>query len=319
MRACTEGCKQEFKAKNFLLGHDNPQTFVQFQFGCQTIYLVWRIFWALYHVAWIIVSGVRADLWAGEDRTQYVKWFIFLTDWAYFMLTLSTLVDACVVIYVFVFRRDIRKGITDQLPWYLRAEWCLYNMGNVISVTTSIAYWSIVYNGSQPITSVDIATHLLNAIYVVINISVTGMPMRILHFWFSLLFGLVYSLFTLFYHFAGGTNHNGNPYVYPAINWRNPGKAVMYCVIVTFVAVPIVHLFLFGINCLKLYFYRRFRCCTRSSFSDDTELEIEQQSIGQNSEQGNKNKLSRSSSSSSSDDDILEIMKQNNKMQKDDH
>ena len=44
------------------------------------------------------------------DSREYVKWFIFLTDWAYLALTVATLVDAVVVIYVYVKRHDIRRG-----------------------------------------------------------------------------------------------------------------------------------------------------------------------------------------------------------------
>ena len=67
------------------------------------------MFWALYHLGWIIYTGVGADEWA-PDPSQEVKWFIFLTNWAYFTLTISTLVDAIVVIFIVLKRRDIAKG-----------------------------------------------------------------------------------------------------------------------------------------------------------------------------------------------------------------
>ncbi|XP_060557401.1 protein rolling stone-like [Ruditapes philippinarum] len=261
MAGCKEWCKSEFKVKNLLLQHEDPQTFIQFQFGFQKVYLIWRVFWALYHVAWIIVSGVKADLWAGEDSSQYVKWFIFLTDWAYFSLTISTLVDAVVTTYVFVRRTDIREGTEVELPWFMRANWCLFNIGNVISVSTSLAYWGLVYDGSQDMSSVNIATHIINSLYVFLNISVTGMPKRVLHFWFSVIFGMVYALFTVFYHLAGGTNHNGSPYVYSPLDWSKPGTAFLYCAIVCFILVPVVHLILYGIHRLKLLIYEKCDCC----------------------------------------------------------
>ncbi|WAR26797.1 ROST-like protein [Mya arenaria] len=254
-------CREEFRLKSFLFQHEDPQIFVQFQFGKQTAYLVWRIFWALYHIAWIIVSGIYVEQWAGPDSSQHVKWFIFLTNWAYFTLTVATIVDAAVVGYVFFKRRDILKGIADFMPWYLRADWCLATMAGVVSVTTSIVYWGLVYNG-RDITAVDASTHLINSVYVIANVFLTGMPMRILHFWFSVLYALVYSLFTVVYYFAGGTNHNENPYVYPQLNWdEKPGTAAMYCVIVTFVAVSIVHLILFGFYSLKVFISSRVGLC----------------------------------------------------------
>lgn len=261
MGGCGERCRNEFRLKNFLLQHYDTRNFIQFQFGYQKLYLAWRIFWALYHVAWIIVTGVRSDQWAGEDSSQYIKWFIFLTDWAYFSLTVSTLVDAAVVLHVFVQRKDIRKGEALSLPWYMRANWCIFNISNVVSVSTSVAYWALVYDGNQPMTAVNIETHVINSVYVILNVSVTGVPTRVLHLWFSVLFGVTYSLFTVFYHLAGGTNHNENPYVYPAIDWRKPGTAILYCAIVCFVLVPVVHLVLFVIHTLKVLICEKLDCC----------------------------------------------------------
>ncbi|XP_052212909.1 protein rolling stone-like isoform X2 [Dreissena polymorpha] len=195
-------CRNQFRLECFLLSHRNPRRFVQYQCGNQPLYLVWRVFWALYHTAWIIVTGVRADQWAGPDRSQYTKWFIFLTDWAYLCLTIATIADAMVTTYIHFKRMDIRKGAAASLPWYLRADWCLTTTAHVVSVVTSAAYWGLVYSGDE-VTAVDIETHVIHRVYVILNVCVTGMLMRILHFWFPTLFGLTYSLFSLFYHLAG--------------------------------------------------------------------------------------------------------------------
>ena len=56
------------------------------------------------------MTGVGSDEWAGPDPANQVKWFIYLTDWAYFTLTVSTMIDAIVVLYVVLKRRDIIKG-----------------------------------------------------------------------------------------------------------------------------------------------------------------------------------------------------------------
>jgi len=73
-------------------------------------YWFWRLFWALYHVVWIILSGVYSWQWAGHDPAQQIKWFIYLTDWCYFMLTVSTLIDFVCVSYVNWTDKDIKYG-----------------------------------------------------------------------------------------------------------------------------------------------------------------------------------------------------------------
>ncbi|KAL4226260.1 hypothetical protein ACF0H5_014243 [Mactra antiquata] len=273
-----EHCRNEFRLKNFVFQHDTPRAYIQFQFGYVKLYLIWRIIWALYHTAMIIYTGIRVDVWAGEDTSQHIKWFIFLTDWAYLILTVSTIFDAAMVIYVLARRPDIRNGITDSLPWYMKATWCVFNMGNVISVTTSVAYWALVYDGTQAMSANNIITHIVNSLYVILNICVTGMPMRLLHFWMSSIVGVIYSLFTYIYYVSGGTNHNENPYVYPAIDWRDPGTAILYCVIISFVAVPVVHLGLFGLHCVKMLIYRKCDCCIASAETDNsTTVEMKSQ------------------------------------------
>ena len=113
-------------------------------------------------------------------------------------------------------------------------------------------------------SALNISTHVINAVYVILNVSVTGMPIRILHFWHPVIYGLVYSFFSLFYHLGNGTNHNGNPYIYKPINWNNAGQAVGYCLAITFVAIPVIHLVLFGVHFLKVYLSRLWRCCGHS-------------------------------------------------------
>ena len=83
-------------------------------------------------MAWIIHSGVAADEWA-PDPSQEVKWFIFLTNWAYFTLTTSTLVDAMVVLYVRLKRRDIIKG--ENIEDITRGVIFIRNLSNEPSVS----------------------------------------------------------------------------------------------------------------------------------------------------------------------------------------
>ena len=59
-----------------------------------------------------------------------------------------------------------------------------------------------------------VAHHGLNAVIVVIDIFITGMPIRVLHFYLSVLFGVAWSIFSIAYDFSGGTNFTDKPYIY---------------------------------------------------------------------------------------------------------
>ncbi|XP_033744372.1 protein rolling stone-like [Pecten maximus] len=268
---CRQGCSQEFKVSNFLLEYDRPHHFVQFQCGKQIPYLVWRVLWALYHVVWIILTGVYSWQWAGPDPNQQVKWFIYLTDWCYFMLTMSTLLDMGCVVYSRAKRTDICQGLAFTNPWYFKFNWVVFNVANTCSITVSILYWGLLYSSSEVMTAVNIETHALNAVYVIMNLFVTGMPVRILHLWHSMVYALVYVLFSLFYTLGGGTNHVDKNYVYSVLDWKgSTGFTLGISIAVTFVAMPLVHCLCYG-----MYRLRRVVCCCDDEHVIDTkEVEL---------------------------------------------
>lgn len=68
------------------------------------------------------------------------------------------------------------------------------------------------------VTVIDIFTHGVNAIYVIVNASVTSVPVRFYHFLHGILFGVTYVVFTAVYYAAGGTNHQNKPYIYPVLD-----------------------------------------------------------------------------------------------------
>ena len=101
-------------------------------------------------------------------------------------------------------------------------------------------------------SALNISTHVINAVYIIHNVSVTGMPIRLLHFWHPVIYGIIYSFFSLFYRLDNGLNHHGNPYIYKPINWNNAGQAVGYCLAITFVGIPVIHFALFGVHFVKI-------------------------------------------------------------------
>ena len=61
-----------------------------------SVFVVYRCVVAIYFVTWIILSGVLEYGWTVSDD-QRIKWFIYLTNWSYFLLTVSVLLQAAVV------------------------------------------------------------------------------------------------------------------------------------------------------------------------------------------------------------------------------
>lgn len=51
----------------------------------------------------------------------------------------------------------------------------------------------------------SVMTHAVSSVYVVSDLFVTATPVRILHVVYSMIYGLIYFIFTVVYHVLGGT------------------------------------------------------------------------------------------------------------------
>ena len=90
------------------------------------IFAFYRVFVALYANAWLLVSivvdGVEGGLFG-------VQWFIFLTHWGYTILCFYFLLAAVVTLLC---QKEADNDAYSQasmpLPWYIRAQWFLFNV-----------------------------------------------------------------------------------------------------------------------------------------------------------------------------------------------
>ncbi len=86
------------------------------------------------------------------------------------------------------------------------------------------------------LTLANTNTHIANIIYCVIEIGITAIPVRFLHFYMAQLYATVYIIFTVIYWGAGGTGVDGEPYLYKTFDYGNKPLAAFlwYCAFVVF-------------------------------------------------------------------------------------
>lgn len=82
---------------------------VLFQFNVKALYACWRVFWAVYHMTWVLLSWVL-EPWVAYPAIDRLKWFVYLTNWMYLLLALETVIEAINFLYVHLLRYDIVKG-----------------------------------------------------------------------------------------------------------------------------------------------------------------------------------------------------------------
>ncbi|XP_069191628.1 protein rolling stone isoform X2 [Procambarus clarkii] len=190
---CWATLRREFKLSNFKLDHQDPYLFLASEWqghpvsGVKAWYVAYRWAWAVYHVSWWAANFANeGGIDAGVQRKAYH--FIYLTNWAYLSITVL---------------------------------WVLQNIVFLPALLVTAAYWSAIYNPVNPVTALNAEVHIINTVYVLIDLWTVASPLRILHFYIPFSFMLVYLVFTLIYWAAGGTTPDGGTAIYPIMDWEN--------------------------------------------------------------------------------------------------
>ncbi|KAK3705438.1 hypothetical protein QZH41_007406 [Actinostola sp. cb2023] len=205
---------------------------------------VYRFILAVYCTGWIIYSGFYFT-------NGGPKWFIWLTNWGFFFVTLYFILSTVLTLLYHLKEKnqinvDIqmnepskhetesgREGAVYELPprWYHKALWVIYILAANVAVIITCLYWGLINNEAADPEglALDISNHLFNSVFLVIELLLSSMPIRLLHVVYPVVFTVVYMLFTVIYWAAEGTNPaNNKRYIYSYVDYSgNPGLAVM--------------------------------------------------------------------------------------------
>lgn len=245
---------------------------------------IYRGIVALYCVGWIIYSGFYP--YNGQE-----KWFIYLTNWGYTCITLYFILSFAVTLCYHLKEKDRytlppmelattgasgsnlpdktkRKGTesdfnVDMPPkGHHKAMWIIYEIGASVALLITLLYWSLLSGGNLTgvYLGLDISTHALNTILLLIEIVMTSMPIRVLHLIYPMIFACIYMIFTVIYWAAGGTDAIDNKrYVYPMLDYSNkPGLAAGLFLGVTLVGMPLAHLVFYGLYRLREFVVMKY-------------------------------------------------------------
>lgn len=232
----------------------------------QMLFLIYRWIIAIFFVVEIGVIGY-------EIRGVGAKYFIYLTNLGFTLLTLYTLWSAVSVtvrfFQVHVFCRNEVDGLdmhpsmleehvprgccqtaANTLTWYQMGQWLLYTLAVEVALGITLLFWSLLYKPGHDalfFTHENLVPHLINGITAFLETWISGVPVRLLHFIYPVTFGAGYIVFTGIYYAANGTNPNGSHSIYPVLDYENKlGFAVGVDLITVFVLAPLLHMLLFA-------------------------------------------------------------------------
>lgn len=263
---CLAILRQELRLSNFKVDYPEPHLFLASEWQEHPVvcvrlwYVAYRWAWALYHLGWWAASfAMEGGLNASFQRKSY--YFIFLTNWAYMSIVLLTIVHASIVTCAwFTYRRTAQLPKTTTLR--LKVLWVMQNVVFLPALLITVAYWSLVYSPAFPITAINVDVHIINSVYVLIDLWISATPIRILHFYIPLCFMFIYLIFTLIYWAVGGTTPDGSTAIYPIMDWENLQVTLPF-VICCAVFSPLMQMLVWGVYRGRVA--ARERCCSSRS------------------------------------------------------
>ena len=175
----------------------------------------------------LIVALTLADVVHNLDGLGW-KWSIFLTKQG--MLLISDHTPQCSphlsdrqvekvlvqTLHCFLTRNSRNRCSNDsqrtRLTLIMKISWALQMISSSIAITVTVLYWSLVYKyvikHSFLNDDVDwvynVFFHAFNTLFMVTDLFISARPVSLYHAYLPVIYGLLYSLFSLLYWQAGG-------------------------------------------------------------------------------------------------------------------
>lgn len=101
--------------------------------------------------------------------------------------------------------------------------------------------------------------HFIFTILILIDGQVVQFKVKLSHAFITVIYGIIYSIFTIVYYACGGKSLLGEENLYPLLNWgENPGVAVAACFGATMFG-AFARVLSYLLYKLRLYIYRKVR------------------------------------------------------------
>lgn len=269
---CCGNPDSQFQLKKIKLADESPRKFYRSSlFPSQLLYCVYRGLLAAYFIAWFIAQVITKQL-AGENP----KHFIYLTTWAETTLNLHLIASflTCLYGYIYEFGDDSEKSTptssevnlggesakvliptrstsSGELRWFHKLSWVLYSFAIDVGMAVTIAFWALL---RTEFDAFSWHCHLINSVAILLDLIVADTPIRLLHFSWTIIWGLIYISFTYLMY-----KETIYKFIYEGVldwgNWPLVTCAVVFGV--CFVIVPFAHSMAFLIHRLKLKMLRR--------------------------------------------------------------
>ena len=166
-----------------------------------------------------------------------------------------------------------------SLTLLTKISWVFYNLANPIAIAITATFWGALYDYSKfpkevkrvclsteihalhltgtPMKPQEFLFHAVNSIAVVLDLFVGARPFFLLHVYQPFCVMFCYCTFTVVYWAAGGVGAEGEHWIYPIIDWDDPGNTSLVVVLMFLMLIPLQGV-MWGVHLLRDLIYRKF-------------------------------------------------------------
>ena len=222
----------------------------------QWLYLLYRMAVAFYFLVWLLAIYINFSS---------PKVFILLTHWSFIALNLyflSALAGTAVnffLVYVHPRKKRVESPpdteeeednrrccrLTtwqDQATVCDKVTWALFIIAVESAFMVALLFWIFISGAVELSPAVNAHVHILNGVFALVEVWITGLPIHLLHFLYPLLFSVSYGVFTGVYYAVNGTGPTGESYIYPVLDYDSQPGAAIGTLSVALVACLMIHL-----------------------------------------------------------------------------
>ncbi|XP_022915594.1 protein rolling stone-like isoform X2 [Onthophagus taurus] len=252
--------KRQFARHRFLMQFHDPQIFFKSQWQKDDrpslLYILYRwLLTAFLFGTWLLSVIDPKHL----DKSIHfrAKWMIYLTNWGYSLCFLQSLL--CALTLTIWYCQFKRFGGSVWTSATYRMYWVMNIIATDVAFGITVLYWALLYDETKmEVDAQNIFVHGTNSLVMLIDLFVVAHPLYLVQCYWSVLFGIVYIVFSIIYHLCGGTSRNEEPFIYPVLDWGKPGKTTIVCVLVL-VFLIVLHIFSCCIQLFRSHIDKKLR------------------------------------------------------------
>ncbi|XP_078595271.1 uncharacterized protein LOC144872716 [Branchiostoma floridae x Branchiostoma japonicum] len=138
-----------------------------------------------------------------------------------------------------------------RLPWYLGCQWVLYTAPAVSALPITVVFWSLMRPAGSIVAIDDVLIHAMNSVTAFLELFITGLPVRLLHVVYPILYLLWYIVFSLIYVEAGCTDLWGNHYIYKVFDFKGNPTLTAGLIVAVVGLLLVSHVIVFFLSLLR--------------------------------------------------------------------